>query len=80
MIVKSDELSDIYLEVYEVDDAKFDQIKALEEPFGYNYEKIQIPGIEEFVYIFVFSKNQSPEEFYNIPNGDWKPTIPWDDE
>lgn len=80
MIIKSEDLSDIFLEVYEVDDVKFDQIYALEEPFGYHYDEIEIPGIKEIINVFVFSNNKPPEEFHHVPSGNWKPTIPWDKE
>ncbi|MCE7736247.1 MAG: hypothetical protein GPJ54_15305 [Candidatus Heimdallarchaeota archaeon] len=77
MLVKSQYLSDIFIEVYEVSDDKFVEIIKLEEPFGYHYEKIEIMKINEFVEVFVYSSGIPPEEFTLIESGNWVGTIPW---
>lgn len=78
MIIKSKDLSNIFVEVYIVEENLFTQIKALEEPFGYHYTSIQILEINESVNIFVYSKSLPPNEFLFVPDGNWKATIPWD--
>lgn len=78
MLVKSDYVNNIYIEVYEVSDDKFTEIINLEEPFGYHYEKIEITRINEFVEVFVYSRGIPPEEFVLIESGNWESTIPWE--
>ena len=79
MIVKSNLLSEIFVEVYEIDDNKFNQINELEEPFGYIYTSIEIPNVNKNVDIFIFSSGKPPKEFYFVPDGNWEPTIGWND-
>ena len=80
MIVKSQDMSNVYLEVYEVDEDKFNQIYKLEEPFGYHSDIIEISEINENVNIFVFSDNFPPDEFVLVSDGNWKSTVPWNDK
>ncbi len=77
MLIKSKLRSNIYIEVYEVSDKKFIEIIKLEEPFGYNYEKIEISEFNEFVEIFVYASDLPPAEFDLIESGNWVGTIPW---
>lgn len=78
MIVKSGQLNNVYLEVYEISDDQFTEITKLEEPFGYHYERIEIAEINDFVEVFVFTAGIPPSEFSSVESGNWKGTVPWD--
>jgi gamma-glutamylcyclotransferase (GGCT)/AIG2-like uncharacterized protein YtfP len=77
MAVNSNEKHSIYIEIYNVEISKFEQLVALEEPFGYHYESIRVTEIDEDVEIFVYTTGIPPDEFSLVESGNWEPTIEW---
>jgi gamma-glutamylcyclotransferase (GGCT)/AIG2-like uncharacterized protein YtfP len=77
MIIHSPETNNIYFEIFEISTRKFEEIIELEEPYGYHYETIEIPNLNQRVEVFVYTAGGPPSEFNIVENGIWEPTIPW---
>jgi gamma-glutamylcyclotransferase (GGCT)/AIG2-like uncharacterized protein YtfP len=76
MLVHSDDLHDIVLEVYEVNDAELSSLDDLEYPFDYHREQFVI-GDYEGVWVYLYTPGTPPEGFRLVQSGDFHKELEW---
>ena len=70
MLVPSPSRRRIFVEVFDVDEAKMKELDALEEPYEYWRETVHLDEWEQDVEIYVHAA-PPPEGFRVVPSGTW---------
>ncbi len=61
----------IRIEVFDVDEAKLEELDALEAPYGYWRESVLVPELDERVEIYLHPA-PPPTSFRAVEDGDWR--------
>ena len=69
MLVESEENTDIYLEVFKVDDNKMKQLDDLEIPYNYHRRTIKLKGKE--TELFIYNDKTAPKPFAFVATGNF---------
>ncbi len=71
MIVSSPDNHSIYVEVFEVDSGKLEELDRMEAPYNYHRESIFLSELAQEAEIYVFNEPNPPPEFTAVASGKW---------
>ena len=71
MIVSNPDNHSIYVEVFDVDADKLEELDRLEAPYRYHRESIFLPELDREAEIYVFNESKPPPEFKAVASGNW---------
>ncbi len=71
MIVSSPDNHSIYVEVFEVDAGKLEELDRMEAPYNYHRERIFLSELDREAEIYVFNEPDPPSGFTLIESGKW---------
>ncbi len=75
MLIKNEDLFLIYLEIYEISEEKLVEIDDLEQPFGFEREKIE-NIVKGDVWIYYYT-GIPPSEFSLVKDGNFRASKEW---
>jgi gamma-glutamylcyclotransferase (GGCT)/AIG2-like uncharacterized protein YtfP len=70
MLVPAEDTSRVFVEVFDVDDAKVQELDALEAPYEYGRETVHLNEWGKDVQIYVHAA-PPPDGFAIVPSGEW---------
>ncbi len=71
MIVSSSDNHSIYVEVFEVDAGKLEELDRMEAPYNYHRESIFLSELDREAEIYVFNETDPPSGFTVTESGYW---------
>jgi gamma-glutamylcyclotransferase (GGCT)/AIG2-like uncharacterized protein YtfP len=72
MIVYSRDSHSIFVEVFEVDADKLEELDRLEAPYNFHRENIFLAELDREAAIYVFDEPDPPADFTAVPSGKWE--------
>ncbi len=71
MIVSNPGNHSIYVEVFDVESDKLEELDRLEAPYDYHRESIFLSELDQEAEIYVFNEVDPPPEFTAVASGTW---------